>query len=149
LSDIIVYDIDKNAWDELHTEGTHFEGRRYHTVCLVGKQIIAYGGMNDHNQYLSDISSLTLGKTEKEKDFVIYRWMNLFLEKKDDKPKKVAFHSCALVMHPDKLRMIGNGLLLASIPVRKQFLHIISPSRSAWQEPKNKDRRCIFLRWPR
>ena len=49
LSDIIVYEYDKNTWQRVLPIGEIPEARQGHTACLYKEnKIIFYGGMNKH-----------------------------------------------------------------------------------------------------
>jgi len=49
LSDIIVYEHDKNTWQTALTIGEVPEARQGHTACLYKEnKIVFYGGINNH-----------------------------------------------------------------------------------------------------
>eukprot|EP01022_Parablepharisma_sp_SALTPOND_P011682 TRINITY_DN1492_c0_g2_i1.p1 TRINITY_DN1492_c0_g2~~TRINITY_DN1492_c0_g2_i1.p1 ORF type:complete len:660 (+),score=34.59 TRINITY_DN1492_c0_g2_i1:57-1982(+) len=102
LNDVLVYNTVSNHWDELRCDGL-FERRRYHTTCIVGKYMVANGGVNAEQQFLNDTMALYLGKFN-DKDYAgkAYRWIKVHT--KGASPPKVAYHTCQLVLNTDRLQ---------------------------------------------
>ncbi len=116
MSDVISYTPVSDEWTEIVPEGTPFEARRYHSVCMVGSQLVLYGGINGQQTYLADLQSLNIGRpNEKRSELAgrLCRWAQVYTRGR--RPGPLAYHSCQLVVHPERLR--GQGTLsLSSLP---------------------------------
>eukprot|EP01022_Parablepharisma_sp_SALTPOND_P026623 TRINITY_DN644_c0_g1_i1.p2 TRINITY_DN644_c0_g1~~TRINITY_DN644_c0_g1_i1.p2 ORF type:complete len:469 (+),score=15.56 TRINITY_DN644_c0_g1_i1:1707-3113(+) len=114
LSDVLVFNPDREEWTEIVPEGLPCEPRRYHCSCMVGSQLLVHGGINGKQSYLSDLIVLNLGKHDKRAEFgKSCRWIAAYT--KGHKPGNLANHTCQLILHPDRYK-VPSLISLSSLP---------------------------------
>jgi len=114
LCDVLMLNPVTHEWTEIVPEGLPCEPRRYHSACMIGSQLVIYGGINGRQQYLSDLIALNLGKSNKLNEFTkLCKWNTVYT--KGHKPGNLANHSCRLVLHPERLRT-PNSVNLHALP---------------------------------
>eukprot|EP01022_Parablepharisma_sp_SALTPOND_P009513 TRINITY_DN1394_c0_g1_i2.p1 TRINITY_DN1394_c0_g1~~TRINITY_DN1394_c0_g1_i2.p1 ORF type:complete len:472 (-),score=24.31 TRINITY_DN1394_c0_g1_i2:3555-4970(-) len=117
LNDILIFDPSMQSWTEIMPEGVHFDPRRHHSVCTVGKQLVVYGGINGSQVYCSDLLSINLLLTERSGEHR-HRWITV--RTSGISPGNLAYHTSKLVLHPDRYRMPGL-IALNSLPDVKAY----------------------------
>ena len=141
LNDVMVFNPSDSHWTELEHTGISFEGRRYHSACMVGKSLIVYGGMNGGDQYLSDLLELNLDVNEANLTFTAslvnsmkpnsakdwrdrtYRWSKINVKAGEPRPGKLAMHTTQFVLDP--VRLYENGSIsLYSMTAEYKNLHV-------------------------
>ena len=106
LNDVLIYNPIREEYTEIIPEGIPCEPRRYHSACMIGSQLLIYGGINGKQAFLSDLMALNISKYDKHSEFVkAWRWIPVFA--KGHKPGNLANHTCQLVLHPDRYRTPG------------------------------------------
>ncbi len=106
LNDVIVYDTIRGDWLDIIATGSYLEPRRYHTACIVGTQLLIHGGLNDRDAYLKDLLALNLAASpEKPNEYDRgFRWMQLKVDNQTQRPGGLAYHSCQLVLLPERYK---------------------------------------------
>ncbi len=134
LGDVQAYNTIDQSWTELNCAGLLFERRRYHAVCMIGKLLLVYGGMNATQQCLGDMMVLALGKmNDREYRDRVYRWARV--STKGPSPQRVAYHTCQLVLNPERYRYADQINLYTSLPEcassygARVLLHVLPPIR--------------------
>lgn len=103
MGDVLLLNPYLAEWNEIPCEGLQLEPRHYHSSVVVGNQLLIYGGLNGQLTYLSDLLSLYLTKVhDPERQS---RWIQIY--PKGPKPGPLAYHTCHLVIHPDRYRSPG------------------------------------------
>lgn len=115
LNDILIFNPYNLEWSKVHAEGSAFEPRRYHCTCIIGKHLLVYGGINWQQNYLADVMAINLAAQPDPLNENInpFRWIPIRF--KGEKPGPLAYHSCQLILHPDRYRY-GGQLSLTSLP---------------------------------
>ena len=114
LNDVAIYNPVEDELTEIVPDGSPFEPRRYHSACMVGSQLLIYGGINGQQTYLSDLLALNIGKQEKRGDLGrMCRWTQVYT--RGNKPGNLAYHTCQLILHPDRYRTPGL-ISISSLP---------------------------------
>jgi len=107
-NDVSLFNLVTEEWTDIKPDGLMLEARRYHCSVVVGKYLLVHGGVNGHNNYLSDLMVLNLGAIQDKfgsEHKNIYRWSAI--NTRGDKPGPIANHTCQLVVHPERLRTPG------------------------------------------
>ena len=103
LNDVMVYNPIDSRWTNLQCAGASFEHRRYHSVCLVGKYMIVYGGINSFDKYLGNLMALLLGQSAgKDWKQRMYKWSEITTT--GIKPRRLAFHTIKLVLNSERYK---------------------------------------------
>ena len=115
LNDVCMFNPATEEWIEVIPEGPPCEPRRYHSACMIGSQLLIYGGINGQNTYLSDLLAINIGKMhDKRADLGrLCRWTQVYT--RGHKPGPLAYHTCQLILHPDRYRFPGQ-ISLSSLP---------------------------------
>lgn len=112
LGDVLIYSPQEDDWAEIVPEGTPLEPRRFHSACMVGNQLLVYGGLSSQEGYLSDITAINIGQSH-EKAQRVCRWTQVYARGR--RPGPLAYHTCQLVLLPERLRAPGL-LSLSTLP---------------------------------
>ena len=106
LNDILIYDPLANSTRKLEPSGVFLEGRRYHTSCILGTNLIVHGGLNDKDIFLGGIYSVNIyGINDRNKEFdKTYRWVLLQTINQGLGP--TAYHTCNLVLDPERYKLV-------------------------------------------
>lgn len=115
LNDVIIYNPISDNWSAIVPEGIPFEPRRYHSACVVGRHLVVYGGVNWQQRYLSDLLALNIGSIPDiaSENVNPYRWVAV--RHRGETPGPLAYHSCQIVLHPDRYR-VPSLISLTNLP---------------------------------
>lgn len=92
------FHLESRKWEEIKCGGVALEPRRNHVSCIIGRNFIINGGIDEHGNYLLDTMATSLQETNYGNK--IAKWSHLFC--KGEGIGNVAYHACQLVLSQDK-----------------------------------------------
>ena len=97
-NDMFAFHSDTSRWEEIKCGGVALEPRRNHVSCIIGRNLLIHGGVDEHGNYLSDLMMTTLNKQKGE--YQIAKWLPL--PSKGEYIGPVALHTCCLILANEK-----------------------------------------------